>query len=321
MGNKKPGRPAGSCNKAKLHNKTITALPSIDLSKYNEMDRLPSQIETIVVNALIAFKADTKLVSRHYKLNREKVNEVYVKYYLNICKVLKSNLKGEVADEQLNDFLEISGKHIADVKARLNETGNISTGDIATLTKIIDRIVEIKDQATKNTDSIINRLNDTILRAKTIEKMESGELGDTSVSRDNQASFMDVVAKALTQSAPSEAYDPHSEAHGGKKVYFYSLTNMALFGEYDSALQAASKIGCDSSRITKKKNDHTVYEVTLGNADNNGGGGFAPNGKCLFPDFYIVSDNKDDFNDLSKFTYQGKSITAADCKKPWLSKR
>ena len=56
-------------------------LPKIDLSKYNSQERLPSNVYSIVKNALVVFKGNPERVSKHYNLDIEKVNIVYEESY------------------------------------------------------------------------------------------------------------------------------------------------------------------------------------------------------------------------------------------------
>lgn len=158
-------------------------LPKLDLSKYNSVERLDSSIEQIILQALICFNCESKKVAKHFKLDEDIVNTVFIKYYSQLCKILEAKDKGKDTEEAIDTTITLYKNHIKEVADIVNRNPNsklLSEKVVTSLNKITDRLTDIKEQEVKSYDSTVNNLFNTIVRQKQLEVVENGKVEDNS---------------------------------------------------------------------------------------------------------------------------------------------
>lgn len=196
-------------------------IPDIDLSKYCDAERLDSSIEQIILNGLIAYECDVKKVKKHFNLDDNTVNKVYIKYYTQLCKIIDIRNKNSDADETINTVVELYKQHIDEVKNIVDNnkaTKLLSDKVTRSLNSITDRLMGIKEQQTRAYDSTVNALNNQIIKQKQLECVESGKIEDNTDYSSNQESVADklITYKKKTQNKRVSVTEP------GGPTYFYN---------------------------------------------------------------------------------------------------
>lgn len=175
----------------KKNNKVI---PKIDLSKFNNSERIDSSIEQIILNGLIAFNCDVKKVSKHFNLSEDIINMVYIKYYTQLCKIIKINNNNVEADSTISTILDLYKQHVEEVKVIVdaNKTTKLLSDKITrNLNSIADRVCSIKENENRTYDNVVNTLSNQVIKQKQLEVIESGKIEDNTDYVENQESVLD----------------------------------------------------------------------------------------------------------------------------------
>lgn len=172
-------------------------VPKVDLSKYNSFEKLPISIEKILVEALIAFNANTKTVSEHFNISEDKVSEVLIKYYSSISEIYQNNIKTKPMEDALNKAMEMMKKHITEVKSAQDSSSikALKSAEIGNICKMVDRITTVREAALKSYDLTINKLNANIAALKMTESRTEGKIEDDSDYLENQQTVFEKMAE------------------------------------------------------------------------------------------------------------------------------
>ena len=115
-------------------------LLKIDLSKYNDYDRLPSEIEMIIKNALIISEGNVKKISKLYNITEDQINKIFIQYYDNIIQIIENKTDSENIDNILDDSISLLQNHVKDIKKKVDIQGNNILTD--KITKNINSVID-----------------------------------------------------------------------------------------------------------------------------------------------------------------------------------
>ena len=176
-------------------------IPKIDLSNYNDEERIPEAIEQVLLNGLIFFDCDAKKVAKYFNICEEKVNIVYIKWYSQLLRAITMKEKSEELDNAINTGIELMSDHLAEVKKTRDASNSKLMSQTLTrnVNSIVDRLVTIKENSSKTYDTVTNKLIDNIVKVKTIEKLEQGEIVNNSDYNDNTKSVSDRLNEYLSK--------------------------------------------------------------------------------------------------------------------------
>ena len=207
-------------------------IPKIDLSKYCGQERLDSTVEQMILQCIIAFDCDINKVKKQFNITDDTVDKVFIKYFTQLNKIINSKNRNTDADDSLETVLKLYHDHVDEVAKIVNsnqQTKLLSDRVVRNINTITDRLIEIKEQNSKAYDTTINKLNDQIVKLKTLEKMEHGEMQDNTEYHANSKT----VAERMLEYA--ERYDNNKRrctvtntANGDSKT-FESITEAAKF--------------------------------------------------------------------------------------------
>lgn len=216
-----------------------TKLPKIDLSKYNTQERLPSNVYSIIKNALVVFKGNPKKVADHYNLDVEKVNIVYEESYLVINQIIESKTKSNELDKGIEDSIELMSDHIKQIKHNKNSQNQILTDKyINQLTRMTDRFINLKEQNNRTFDVLINRMNDQTIKQRQLEVLESGKPDNSADYSENQQAVLNILNQpeesitAVYQNGNSKPVKA-TNTQTGEVLLFDSLNKMATHFDSD----------------------------------------------------------------------------------------
>lgn len=213
-------------------------MKKIDLSKYEDADRLPSDIERIIVNVIILYKGDIDNAAHMTHLSDDKINRVYLSWKSQIDKILKTHQNDEILSNGIDCGVEMMVNSINSMKEYMskNDCTMISANSIKSINNTVDKLLKVKEQSTEAYDTLINKLNDSLLKAKNIEKIESGKIEDNS----NYQSNINTVADLLSSYDSSSDKDISVPYTGNTKKII--LTNVITHEKhtFDSAVKCAS---------------------------------------------------------------------------------
>lgn len=172
-------------------------IPKVDLSRYNGQTRLPTNIEQILVEAVVVFKGNCLQASKYFNVDIEVVNQVAIKYYTQIVQISQARDHSENTSSALGSGSEIIKKHVAELKERQKQANSkiLNTDDVKNLSRLLDRAISIQDQSTKVISDQMNKLTDNLVKLKSVETKESGEITDPSEYNENQRSVFDLLAE------------------------------------------------------------------------------------------------------------------------------
>jgi hypothetical protein len=170
---------------AKLHR-----IASIDLSNYNGVARLPSDVERIIVQLLIYCKGSLGRVMDKTHLNYLTIQKVYFKYINEIDAAIDMNSKKAIENKIISTSLTVIDKHVQTIADKQKASDNKILNDTKKLTDMAGATLKIIEQETKKYDATINKLNTSIIQQKELEKLESGPIEDTTIYQTNQNSLL-----------------------------------------------------------------------------------------------------------------------------------
>lgn len=211
----------------------------IDLSKYEKVSPLPSSIEIIIVQGLIITEGNIESISSKFNLSVEKVNEIYIRHYLEISNVIDQEKYNNDADICLNKSLKMYKKHISELeKYNSNNKKKLMTDStIRSINSMVDRISNIKENNIRSYDSAVNKMIESILKSKHLELSEFGPQEDTSISDSNCNTFIDAILNKTPK-------------RGNTKSIIVTDTESNTEKEYSSIKDAARDLNTTSNYIS-----------------------------------------------------------------------
>jgi len=230
-------------------------LPKIALSKYNNQDRLPSNVYSIVKNALVYFGGNPNKVSKHYNLDIEKVNIVYEESYLVINQIIESTVKSNELDKGIETSIQLMSDHINTIKNTKNSQNQILTDKyINQLTRMTDRFINLKEQNNITFDILVNRMNDQTIKQRQLEVLESGKPDNSADYSENQQT----VFNLLNQPQPSITA-PYQNGNG-KPVRAINVNTQEVLN-FDSIAKMAAHFDSDPDYLRKKISNGNLYRA------------------------------------------------------------
>lgn len=230
-------------------------LPKIDLSKYNSQDRLPSNIYSIVKNALVYFKGSPAKVAKHYNLDIEKVNIVYEESYLVINQIIESTVKSDALDEGIETSIQLMSDHINTIKNTKNAQNQVLTDKyINQLTRMTDRFINLKEQNNRTFDILVNRMNDQTIKQRQLEVLESGKPDNSLEYLENQQAVFNLLNQ------PQQSITAPYQNGNGKPVKAINVkTNEVL--QFESISKMAAYFDSDADYLRKKISNGNLYKT------------------------------------------------------------
>lgn len=178
------------------YRKPLIKLPRLDLSKYNDCERLPSNIYNIIKNALPAFQGSTRKVANHYNINEDIVIMVFEENYLNICQIVDSQTKSKELDDGIQNAIKLMTDHINTLEnTKVNKIMRSET--VAQVTRMSDRLLAAKEQYNKTFDTLVNNFNAYTLKQKQLEILEQGKLEDNTEYNQNVETVFTMLKGAV----------------------------------------------------------------------------------------------------------------------------
>ena len=189
----------------KVHTMKKKRIPSIDLSSYNNVQPLPITVSNIIISGLVAYEGDAYKVARHFKLNVEKVNEVYLTVYTSINRAIAQQQKINDISTGINACTDLMTEHVKELKRNRDDKGGklMSKEMTKNVNSIADRLLKISESNASTYNSSIDKLYDNIGKIKLIE-YNTGSDGDkvgANNGYDNATEFANMVASNLAEPA------------------------------------------------------------------------------------------------------------------------
>ena len=227
-------------------------MPKIDLSKYNDQERIPESVEQIILNGLIFYSGNAKKVSNYFNIDIDIVNTIYIKWYPHLTKAMTMKEKSEDLDNAINIGIELMKDHLAEVKQnRDNSSSKVMSQTLTrNVNSIVDRLVTIKENSSRAYDTITNKLIDSVVKVKTLEKLESGVIEDNSDYDIN----VNTVADLLD---PYVGYTDNGTAK--KRVEAYNKITQEVL-TFNSVTECGEHFGCHVQYISKKIKNKKPYK-------------------------------------------------------------
>lgn len=227
-------------------------IPKLDLSRYNNSDKLPVAIEKILLEALIVFNADVKKISEHFNINENIVSEVLIKYYSQISIIYDTNLRAKPLDEALNKSVTIMNKHISELKTAqdASETKSLRSSEISNLCKMVDRITSIRETAIRSYDATVNKLNNSLTSLKMAEARVEGPVENDTDYTENQTTVYDMLRE----------FDSLEFKFGSKKPVLLIDSKTNEVKEYESLKALATELDTSPEYIRKKIDRKSLYK-------------------------------------------------------------
>jgi len=148
-------------------------LPKIDLSRYNDKE-LPGHIIDIIKNALVVFEGDVNKVSKWYNLDKEKVSEIFVEYYLIITQIIQSKMKSVELDNGIDNAILLITEHINELQTR--KTNPILRDNaVNAVNRMTDRMIALKKEYNNTFDILVNQMNTQALKERQVRVLENGK--------------------------------------------------------------------------------------------------------------------------------------------------
>lgn len=177
----------------------IPDLPKINLSKYNNPElRLPSKIETIIVQTIIHYNGNVSRASKTLTIDEDIINQVYMTYYFQIAGIIKSKERDIDSTSTIETALKIYQRHIneidksqsgANFKMLNNNTRN-------SLNTTVDRILQLQKNNAEKFDKLNNTLINQIQHYSSIGLSEFGRIEDDQQYQANQQVLLQELAKS-----------------------------------------------------------------------------------------------------------------------------
>lgn len=230
-------------------------LPKIDLSRYNTQERLPSNVYSIIKNALVVFKGNPERVSKHYNLDIDKVNLVFEESYLVINQIIESTIKSNELDKGIEDSINLMTTHIQEIKnSKTNQNQILTDKYINQVTRMTDRLINLKEQNNRTFDILVNRMNDQTIKQRQLEVLESGKPENSVEYSENQKA----VFELLNQPEPSITA-PYQSGNGKPVKATNILTKEIL--QFDSISKMAAHFDSDPDYLRKKISNGNLYRA------------------------------------------------------------
>ena len=175
-------------------------LPQLDLSNYKNLEQISSDIEAIILQCVIANRRNLEKTAEDLKLNEDIVKYVAVKYKSNIDEIVRYNSMNNKAQKALDISTVLLLNHVKAIKQDKDIKDEIKLNgyEFTTVTRMVDRLVKIKECNSKMYDTTINKMTDNIIKMKTLELQEKGEVRDDTGYLKNQKTVAKLVSESIS---------------------------------------------------------------------------------------------------------------------------
>jgi len=194
-------------------------LPKLDLSEYSKSKQINSDIELLLVQALIYYDKDYKKVSNYYVIDQDIVSSILIKYYKSITKLVNTGGQDELIQKSLDKIVDIITAHIKELheKQKVSKTKMLTPDDSSTLSKMTDRLLRMREENVRVSVDTMNKLTETLIKMKVLELQEKGEIEDTTGLLKNQTTVNSLLKVNTTSvTVPIKAVDVET---GGVRIY------------------------------------------------------------------------------------------------------
>ena len=175
-------------------------IPQLDLSNYKDIEQIGSDIEAIILQCIIANRRNVEKTAEEINISPEIVNYVATKYKSNIDEIVRYNSMNNKAQKALDISTTLLLKHVKFIKADKDskEEMKLNGYEFTTITRMVDRLVKIKECNSKMYDTTINKMTDNIIKMKTLELQEKGEVRDDTGYLKNQTTVSQMINNSLS---------------------------------------------------------------------------------------------------------------------------
>lgn len=169
----------------------------IDLSRYNGSERLPSDIEKIVINLLLTTDFNIKKVSANTYLDDETINRVFIKWYMELTKIENTKINSSELENSINNAITIINEHLDEFK-RFKDNARVkrlTSDETRNINSLLDRLTKLREAESKTYQNLITDLNNSILKAAETSLKENGPIEDNSEYENNVATVLSQLSK------------------------------------------------------------------------------------------------------------------------------
>lgn len=156
--------------------------------------RISSNDEILLVESLIYFNGDIHKVAKTLNVEEELVSRIFLKYNQQIMHCLKAGINEDKVNASLNESLDVLSKHVKEI-SRLQKTSAsklLNGNALGSVTKAIDRIIVLKQLSMSEIRQNYELL-DKIIKAKTLEQVENGDLINGNDYKENQRTVIKLL--------------------------------------------------------------------------------------------------------------------------------
>jgi len=240
--------------------KKIKHVPKIDLSRYNTVDILPNTVCDIVLSGLIAYDGSAPKVANHFKLDIEKVNEIYLMVYPTVQRALNAQDKMQEIDSAIYTGLDLMKNHLEEVKEKRDnsDTNFMSVSLTKNVNSIVDRLLKLKESDLSSYNNVINKMYESINRIKVAEhnNMTAETEPGANIAIDNQSEYI----QKLTEYAKVKDI---TNGNRRRKVMGYNVATKET-QEWESVTLCADYFHTDRKTISGKIKDKSTIEFKNG---------------------------------------------------------
>lgn len=161
-------------------------LPPLDLSRYNNEEKLSPDIFAILKNALCVYNGDAKKVAELYNIKEEHVNRVLAKDYLQITQIINSQMRSKDLDNGIDSAITLLSKHVSEIKKANKDSNLLKDSSISQLTRITDRFLNSKKSYNDTYSVLVNEMIDQQLKERQVNVLENGKPEDNTEYLQNQ---------------------------------------------------------------------------------------------------------------------------------------
>lgn len=198
-------------------------LPRLNLSQY-DTERLDSTIESIIVQGLVYFKGNIKRTAVHFNLSEETVTMIFIKYYATLDSMIENQEKDKRTEKSINTALKLYDNHIQSVETMMTgRDGMLPDKMTKNINSILDRLVTVKENRARVYNKTVQNLNDTIVKMKQLEVLETGKVESDTDYKENQQTVLQMLQDYQPLKTPVRAINIHTK----EERTFESITECA----------------------------------------------------------------------------------------------
>lgn len=174
-------------------------LPPLDLSRYNNEEKLSPDIFAILKNALCVYNGDAKKVAELYNIKEEHVNRVLAKDYLQITQIINSQMRSKDLDNGIDSAITLLSKHVSEIKKANKDSNLLKDSSISQLTRITDRFLNSKKSYNDTYSVLVNEMIDQQLKERQVNVLENGKPEDNTEYLQNQNTVASMMENYLSK--------------------------------------------------------------------------------------------------------------------------